>query len=108
MSLTKKQKELLDYVKQFIDEKGYSPSYREMAVGLGISSVSTVAKHVDNLMVNGYLVKTEGGIRNVEVAGAESKITVDVVDRYAAEHPEETKNIAVLKRALEILGEEGS
>ncbi len=45
---TKKQKELLSYIEQFIGEHGYSPSYREIMSGLQYTSVATVALHVNN------------------------------------------------------------
>ncbi len=44
---TKKQKELLAYVDNFIKEHGYGPSYREVMSGMGYKSVSTVAVHID-------------------------------------------------------------
>ena len=43
VKLTKKQLAVLNYLQDFTEEKGYSPSYREMMAGLGLSSVSAVA-----------------------------------------------------------------
>ena len=50
IKLTKKQLALLDYLQDFTEEKGYSPTYREIQAGLGLSSVSAVAEHIDNLI----------------------------------------------------------
>lgn len=64
---TKKQKALLDFIDGFVKGRGYSPTYREIMQALGYKSVSTVAKHVDNLIVRGWLLKREGEARSLEV-----------------------------------------
>ena len=64
---TKRQKELLDYVDQFIAEHGYGPSYREIMNALGYKSVSTVAIHIDGLISKGYLRKRDRSARSLEV-----------------------------------------
>lgn len=64
---TKKQKELLGFIEQFIGEHGYSPSYREIMNGLNYTSVATVALHVGNLIKRGHLVKREHSARSLEV-----------------------------------------
>jgi len=64
---TKKQKELLDYIQSFIDEHGYSPSYREIMNGLQYTSVATVSLHVTNLIKRGHLRKRDHSARSLEV-----------------------------------------
>lgn len=64
---TKKQKELLQYIEQFIGEHGYSPSYREIMRGLNYTSVATVALHVGNLIKRGHLRKRDNSARSLEV-----------------------------------------
>jgi repressor LexA len=64
---TKKQKELLDFISNFVAGHGYGPSYREIMRGLGYKSVSTVATHVDNLIARGHLVKRTRSARSLEV-----------------------------------------
>jgi repressor LexA len=64
---TKRQKELLDYVDAFIQQHGYGPSYREIMNALGYKSVSTVAIHVDGLILKGYLRKTDHSARSLQV-----------------------------------------
>lgn len=51
MNLTKKQKQMLDFIDGFIKGNGYSPTYREIMRALGYKSVSTVAKHIDRKSV---------------------------------------------------------
>lgn len=60
-NLTKKQKQLLDFIEKFISDCGYSPTYREIMAGLGYKSVATVAKHIDNLVILGFLQKSDSG-----------------------------------------------
>lgn len=64
--LTPKQKQILDYIEKFIEDNGYSPSYREIAEHFQFSSVATVAEHVENLRLKGYL-SSEAGYRSLQV-----------------------------------------
>lgn len=64
---TKKQRELLGFIEQFIGEHGYSPSYREIMSGLKYTSVATVALHVNNLIKRGHLRKRDHSARSLEV-----------------------------------------
>ena len=64
---TKKQYELLSFVREFTNRHGYSPSYREIADGLGYNSVATVALHVNNLIKRGHLTKRDKSSRSLEV-----------------------------------------
>lgn len=67
--LTKKQKRTLDYVSSFIEQHGYSPSYREIANGLKLSSVATVAQHIDSLVAKGLLTKGNNSARSLLPVG---------------------------------------
>lgn len=85
MRPTKKQKELLEFIEQFIGIHGYSPSYREIMSGLNYSSVATVALHVNNLIKRGHLIKRENSARSLEpVKGAIEAITAEVSANDAA------------------------
>lgn len=64
---TKKQKEILSFIENFIAGHGYSPSFREIRSGLGYNSVSTVATHVNNLIKRGHLQKRTYSARSLEV-----------------------------------------
>ncbi len=66
-TLTPKQKEVLDYIVHFIHERGFAPSYREIATGLDLASPSTVHTHVQALRLRGYLRGGKGeGMRELE------------------------------------------
>lgn len=55
MKITKKQSEVLRFVKNFIKDYDYAPSYREIADGLGLSSPSTIHEHLQMLKSKGFL-----------------------------------------------------
>src|SRR5882757_6566707 len=68
MALTRRQKEVMDFLSSFIDRKGYSPSYEEIASGLGLASLATVHKHIQALEVKQYLRRSYNHSRSLEVA----------------------------------------
>src|SRR4030081_3673359 len=65
---TKKQRELLTFIEQFITVHGYSPSYREIMTGLHYTSVATVSLHVNSLIKRGHLRKRDYSARSLELA----------------------------------------
>lgn len=66
---SKKQQEVYDFIRDFIRDNGYGPSYREIKNGLNYASVSTVAVHVDSLISKGYLRKSDKAARSLEIVG---------------------------------------
>lgn len=102
VKLTKKQLAVLDFIRDFTEENGHSPSYREVMEGLGLSSVSAVAEHIDNLVSKGALLKTPGEARSLEVLDYKHIETVNLFKVRMAEASETDK--AVLEKAAEILG----
>lgn len=100
--ITKKQLALLDFLQDFTEEKGYSPSYREIQAGLGLSSVSAVAEHIDNLVSKGALRKVPGAARSLEILDYKHEDTVELFKMKMMECSEEDKK--VLEKAGEILG----
>jgi len=65
--LTKRQKEILDFITRFVDEKGYSPSLVEIGENFGLSSVATVHKHVENLQKKGFVTRTWNANRSLNL-----------------------------------------
>lgn len=100
--LTKKQLAVLDFIQDFTDENGTSPSYREIMEGLGLTSVSAVAEHVDNLVAKGALRKTPGEARSLEILDYKHTETVNLFKAKMIDASEEDK--AVLVKAAGILG----
>ena len=68
MALTRRQKDLLDYLASFIAKNGYSPSYEEIASGMNLTSLATVHKHIQSLESKGYLKRGFNQSRSLEVA----------------------------------------
>lgn len=67
MALTRRQKEVMDFLSSFITKKGYSPSYEEIAAGLGLASLATVHKHIQALEAKQYLRRSYNHSRSLEV-----------------------------------------
>ena len=67
VKLTKKQTQILDFIKEFTDAHGFSPSYREICAGLGLKSPASVAEHIRNLVALGVLKKDDNSPRSLEV-----------------------------------------
>jgi repressor LexA len=68
MALTIRQKQVLDFIADFIEEKGYSPSYEEMARGLNLASLATVHKHISALEEKKYVHRSYNQSRSLEVS----------------------------------------
>ena len=102
LKLTKKQLAVLDFLRDFTEENGYSPSYREIMTGLGLSSVSAVAEHIENLVSKGVLKKVPGAARSLEILDYKHEETVELFKVRMMDCSEEEKK--VLMRAVEILG----
>lgn len=68
MALTKRQKDVLDFIADFVEENGYSPSYEEVAQGLKLASLATVHKHIQALESRNYLRRLFNQSRSLEVS----------------------------------------
>lgn len=65
--LTRRQKDILEFVKKYIVSYGYPPTVREIAKGLGLSSPATIHSHLSNLEEKGYIKKDELKNRAIEL-----------------------------------------
>lgn len=100
MALTRRQKELMDFLCGFIETKGYSPSYEEIATGLGLASLATVHKHIQALEAKHYIRHNYNHSRSLEVGErfvneesarrpSSTDISVPLMGRIAAGAPVE-------------------
>ena len=125
---TKKQRELLSFIENFIAGHGYGPSYREIMRGLGYKSVSTVANHVDNLIARGHLNKRDHSARSLELVGtskdfvakgevsaSQQKWLIQQIEAHFSDieskkkpNQDEIDELYVLVGALKVLGLEGA
>ena len=76
MALTRRQREIFDFIRRFVAERGYSPSLEEIGAEFGLSSVATVHKHVQHLVEKGFLRKAWNRSRSVEPVDEPSGGTV--------------------------------
>src|SRR5438045_9494268 len=67
LPLTKRQREILDYLNEFIQQHGYAPSLEEVGRRFGLSSLATVHKHLTNLVEKGFIKRTWNRSRSVEM-----------------------------------------
>lgn len=67
MAITKRQRDVYDFIEQFVQRKGYSPSFEEIGHGLGLSSLATVHKHVSNLEEKGLLRRNYNRSRSIDL-----------------------------------------
>ena len=85
--VTKRQKEVLDFITGYQKRKGYSPSLDEIRKKLKLSSVSTAHFHVSKLRDLGLLSKEENKPRSIEAFGRETMVKIPLLGIIAAGQP---------------------
>ena len=65
--LTRRQREILDYLREFMEQHGYAPSLEEIGRRFGLSSLATVHKHLTNLQEKGFIKRAWNRSRSVEL-----------------------------------------
>ena len=98
MALTRRQREIYDFIDHFVRKNGYSPSFEEIGEGMGLSSLATVHKHVSNLEQKGLLKRDYNRSRSIDVVPqrrprhveASNGGSLPLVGRIAAGRPVET------------------
>jgi repressor LexA len=73
MAVTRRQKEVLDFISSFVQRNGYSPSFEEIAHGLDLRSLATVHKHITNLQNKGLLQRAHNRSRSIDVLPPRAK-----------------------------------
>ncbi|MFH0943465.1 MAG: transcriptional repressor LexA [Candidatus Beckwithbacteria bacterium] len=68
VTLYKRQKQMIDFISQYIQSHGHSPTLQEIATSMGLSSLATVHEHIATLVRKGVLKKYEGSVRGLEIA----------------------------------------
>jgi repressor LexA len=67
MAITRRQRQVYDYISDFVQKHGYSPSFEEIGEGLGLSSLATVHKHVSNLEKKALLTRDYNRSRSIDL-----------------------------------------
>ena len=73
---TQRQRVVLDFISEFTDQKGYAPTFQEIANGVGLKSLATVHKHITNLQSLGFLTRGVNRARTVEVTSPDALLEV--------------------------------
>ncbi len=112
MALTRRQREILDFIERFLDAHGYSPSFEEIAKEFGFRSLATVHEHLSNLEAKGYIRKRYNESRSIELARTEFRLAaveLPLLGRVAAGEPieaiEESEMLAVPEEMVGTRGE---
>jgi repressor LexA len=89
--LTKRQSEILNYIREHIAAHGFAPSYREIGEHFNLSSTATIAEHVETLRTKGYLTQEERSARSMQltdmIQAAASFVQVPLLGVIAAGRP---------------------
>lgn len=102
VKLTKKQALIIEFINDYSSTRGVSPTYREIMTALGLSSVSAVAEHIDNLVKKGAIKKVPGAARSLEVVDLSFPETTELFRHHLKTADESEQKI--LLSAADILG----
>lgn len=87
-TLTKKQKQVFDFVNTYISENGISPTIEEIRKNLKLKAVSTIHEHINSLKAKGYLSKSESSARSLLLRKEiKSILEIPILGRIAAGYP---------------------
>jgi repressor LexA len=87
MTLTKRQKEVLNFLLSFHNKNGYSPSFEEIGRSLKLTSLATVHKHLSTLEKKGYIRRGHNQSRSIEVIQLPKPVREQLMERHAVELP---------------------
>jgi repressor LexA len=108
MAVTRRQKEVLDFLTDFVRKNEYSPSYEEIARGLGLKSLATVHKHITNLANKGLLQRAQNRSRSIDVLPPRSRARaterLPLLGRIAAGIPVEAAENAETLSLTDVVG----
>lgn len=108
MSMTRRQREVLDFVGAFVQKNGYSPSFEEIARALDLRSLATVHKHITNLQNKGLLQRSHNRSRSIDLVPQRTKNrasdSLPLLGKIAAGLPVETSEAADSISLNDIIG----
>jgi len=86
--LTERNKQVLDFIREYIEAHGYPPSIREIAAHLGVSGTVGVVKHLNALERGGYIRRMRGSSRGLSLTGSTPRASVPIVGTVRAGAPQ--------------------
>jgi len=105
-TLTKKQKGVYDFIKNYINKKGFSPTFEEIKKHFKLSALSGVHQYIETLKEKGFLTKSDYSARGIELSNQnEQMVQIPLLGTIAAGQPltlfdTVSENIAVPKNKL--------
>jgi repressor LexA len=119
MAITRRQREVYDFISRFVAENNYSPSYEEIRIGLGLNSLATVHKHISNLEKKALLTRDYNRSRSIDLLPPKGKlkqsmsvntsVVLPLLGRIAAGRPIEAvqnpETISLADFVLEVRGD---
>lgn len=80
ITLYKRQKQILEFISQYIQKFGTSPTLQEIADSLGVSSLATVHEHLQTLAKKGVIRRFEGAVRGIELIDAKIGAAIEGIE----------------------------
>jgi len=80
ITLYKRQKQILDFIRQYIQKNGFSPTLTEIAHALGVSSLATVHEHLTTMVKKGIIKRYQGSVRGIEIVEPENSSSMNEVE----------------------------
>ncbi len=80
ITLYKRQKQILDFIRQYIQKNGFSPTLTEIAHALGVSSLATVHEHLTTMAKKGIIKRYQGSVRGIEIVETENSSSMNEVE----------------------------
>lgn len=80
ITLYKRQRQIVDFIAQFIQKNGYSPTLQEIANAIGVSSLATVHEHLQALIRKKVIKKFDGAVRGIELVDRTFLRITDAID----------------------------
>lgn len=80
VTLYKRQRQIVDYIAQYIQKNGFSPTLKEIAAAMGVSSLATVHEHLQALERKNVIKRHEGTVRGIEMVDRTFLRVTDSVD----------------------------
>lgn len=91
VTLYRRQRQILDFISQYIQKNGYSPTLQEIADALGVSSLATVHEHLETMEKKKVIKRYQGAVRGIEITGkgkvAQATIELPILGFIAAGQP---------------------
>jgi repressor LexA len=113
-NLTKKQKQVFDFINTYITENGISPTIEEIRKKLKLKAVSTIHEHINSLKEKGYLSKSENSVRGLTIKKRIKKVVrIPIVGTLVAwqpkskDHEIDSKKFFALRVKGDAMSEEG-